>query len=124
MSISGAARVRTSLTQMPSIRSNSASNSTGQCHMIKDPQVHFGSANIQTPAVISWQPPKQPSFKLNFDAAANFKDTKVGVRAVIRNYEGKVIATFSKPIQGCFKSDEMEAKALFHSLNWAMSHGL
>ena len=27
-------------------------------------------------------------------------------------------------MQGCFKSEEMEAKALFHSLNWALNNGL
>ena len=49
---------------------------------------------------------------------------KIGIGAVVRTCKGDVVAAFSKTVQGCFKSEEMEAKALFHSLNWAINHGL
>ena len=62
--------------------------------------------------------------KLNVDAAANFQHNKLGIGAVIRNHRGDVIAALSKRVQGCFKSEEMEAKALFHSLNWAIQQQL
>lgn len=55
--------------------------------------------------------------KLNVDVGAKFDDIKLGIGVVVRNYKGEVIAAFSKPVQGCFRSDEMKAKALFHSLN-------
>lgn len=62
--------------------------------------------------------------KLNVDAASRFDEHKLGIGAVVRNYKGEVIAAFSRPVQGCFRSDEMEAKTLFNSLNWAVQHQL
>ncbi|XP_060960166.1 uncharacterized protein LOC133031004 [Cannabis sativa] len=61
---------------------------------------------------------------MNVDAAANFKDKILGIGAVVRNHKGEVITVFSRSVQGCFRSDEMEAKVLFHSLNWAAQHHL
>uniref|UniRef100_A0A803NT11 Reverse transcriptase zinc-binding domain-containing protein n=1 Tax=Cannabis sativa TaxID=3483 RepID=A0A803NT11_CANSA len=66
---------------------------------------------------ITWTPPVMNMLKMNVDAAANFKNQTLRIGAVIRNYKGDVIAALSKRVQGCFRSDEMEAKALFHSLN-------
>ncbi|XP_060969593.1 uncharacterized protein LOC133036849 [Cannabis sativa] len=71
---------------------------------------------------ISWTPPAMNELKMNVDAAANFKDQTLGIGAVVRNYKGAVIAALSKRVQGCFRSDEMEAKALFHSLNWVKQY--
>ncbi|KAM6567325.1 hypothetical protein CsatA_026453 [Cannabis sativa] len=68
---------------------------------------------------ITWTPPAVHMLKMNVDAAANFSQQTLGIGAVIRNYRGDVLAALSKRVQGCFRSDEMEAKALFHSLNWA-----
>ena len=85
---------------------------------------HPGKPATNIPTVISWQPPTQMKTKMNIDAAADFKHLKIGVGAVIRGHNGEVIAALSKPIQGCFKSDEMEAKALFHSINWVINCGL
>ncbi|KAM6583541.1 hypothetical protein CsatB_010543 [Cannabis sativa] len=73
---------------------------------------------------IVWKPPAGNSLKMNIDAATNVQDKKLGIGAVVRNYKGEVIAAFSKPAQGSFRSDEMEAKALFHSLNWATQNQL
>uniref|UniRef100_A0A803P460 RNase H type-1 domain-containing protein n=1 Tax=Cannabis sativa TaxID=3483 RepID=A0A803P460_CANSA len=68
---------------------------------------------------IAWKPPDVHMLKMNVDAAANYKDKISGIGAVVCDFKGEVIAAFSKPGQGCFRSDEMEANALFHSLNWA-----
>uniref|UniRef100_A0A803PNX4 RNase H type-1 domain-containing protein n=1 Tax=Cannabis sativa TaxID=3483 RepID=A0A803PNX4_CANSA len=73
---------------------------------------------------IVWMPPEGNVLKMNIDAATNVQDKKLGIGAVVCNYKGEVIVAFSKPAQGCFRSDEMEAKALFHSLNWATQHQL
>uniref|UniRef100_A0A803PK25 RNase H type-1 domain-containing protein n=1 Tax=Cannabis sativa TaxID=3483 RepID=A0A803PK25_CANSA len=73
---------------------------------------------------IAWMPPKGNLLKMNIDVAANFHDKILGIGAVVRNNKGEVIAAFSKRVQGCFRSDEMEAKALFHSLNWATQQQL
>uniref|UniRef100_A0A803PY52 RNase H type-1 domain-containing protein n=1 Tax=Cannabis sativa TaxID=3483 RepID=A0A803PY52_CANSA len=68
---------------------------------------------------VSWSPPAGLGLKMNVDATVNQEHKILGVGAIIRDGNGNVVAAFSKPVQGCFRSDELEAKALFHSLNWA-----
>uniref|UniRef100_A0A803NTN0 Reverse transcriptase domain-containing protein n=1 Tax=Cannabis sativa TaxID=3483 RepID=A0A803NTN0_CANSA len=68
---------------------------------------------------VPWSPPCVNGYKLNVDAATISEDKKLGVGAVLRDHNGIVIAALSKMAQGSFRSDEMEAKALFHALNWA-----
>ncbi|XP_060972669.1 uncharacterized protein LOC133038517 [Cannabis sativa] len=92
----------------PSIAGNTASSATT-------------SNNLQE---VRWQPPDATGFKLNIDAAVNSATKTLGVGAIVRDHYGQVIAVLSKPTQGCFRSDEMEAKALFHSLNWALQQQL
>ena len=76
----------------------------------------------QKAAAIAWNPPPFNQLKLNVDAAVDVKKMKLGVGAVVRNHRGEVLASLSKPVQGCFRSDEMEAKAIFHSLIWTIQH--
>ncbi|XP_060973570.1 uncharacterized protein LOC133038930 [Cannabis sativa] len=68
---------------------------------------------------VPWTPPAINGFKMNVDAGTNLEQKKLGVGAIIRDHEGKVVAALSKIVQGSFRSDEMEAKSLFHALNWA-----
>uniref|UniRef100_A0A803Q6R6 Reverse transcriptase domain-containing protein n=1 Tax=Cannabis sativa TaxID=3483 RepID=A0A803Q6R6_CANSA len=74
--------------------------------------------------VAKWQPPQFNGFKMNVDAATNEEHKKLGIGALIRDHNGTVIAAFSKVVQGNFRSDEMEAKALFHALIWALQNQL
>uniref|UniRef100_A0A803NSH2 RNase H type-1 domain-containing protein n=1 Tax=Cannabis sativa TaxID=3483 RepID=A0A803NSH2_CANSA len=67
---------------------------------------------------VPWKPPLLNKLKLNVDATINTADKILGIGAIIRIHDGQVVAALSKPVQGCFRSDEMEAKALFHALNW------
>uniref|UniRef100_A0A803PDD5 RNase H type-1 domain-containing protein n=1 Tax=Cannabis sativa TaxID=3483 RepID=A0A803PDD5_CANSA len=69
---------------------------------------------------ISWTPPTNQGLKLNVDAAVNIDLKILGCGALVRDCCGNVIAAISKSVEGCFRSDEMEAKSLFHSLNWAL----
>uniref|UniRef100_A0A803PF09 RNase H type-1 domain-containing protein n=1 Tax=Cannabis sativa TaxID=3483 RepID=A0A803PF09_CANSA len=100
---------------------NIAENSS---QLAQNLQVQPPGSNRPQTNVISWSPPVGNSLKMNVDAAVNITDKKLGIGAVVRNNQGEVIAAFSKPSQGCFRSDEMEAKALFHSLIWATKHQL
>uniref|UniRef100_A0A803P5C9 RAB6-interacting golgin n=1 Tax=Cannabis sativa TaxID=3483 RepID=A0A803P5C9_CANSA len=68
---------------------------------------------------IPWFPPSPNGFKLNVDVATNFEQKKLGIGAILRDHDGMVVAALSKVVQGSFRSDEMEAKSLFHALNWA-----
>uniref|UniRef100_A0A803NML1 Reverse transcriptase domain-containing protein n=1 Tax=Cannabis sativa TaxID=3483 RepID=A0A803NML1_CANSA len=65
-----------------------------------------------------WRPPVRNGYKLNVDAATNIEQKKMGIGAILRDHQGTVLAALSKAVQGSFKSDEMEAKALFHAVNW------
>ncbi|XP_060972673.1 uncharacterized protein LOC133038522 [Cannabis sativa] len=65
-----------------------------------------------------WRPPVRNGYKLNVDAATNIEQKKLGIGAILRDQHGTVLAALSKAVQGSFKSDEMEAKALFHAVNW------
>ncbi|XP_060974707.1 uncharacterized protein LOC133039776 [Cannabis sativa] len=86
--------------------------------------VHPVTTLQMTPATIPWSKPPTGAFKLNIDAAVNVSTYTTGVGAVLRDSNGHVKAALSMPITGNFKSHEMEAKALFHSLNWAIQNHL
>uniref|UniRef100_A0A803Q8I6 Reverse transcriptase domain-containing protein n=1 Tax=Cannabis sativa TaxID=3483 RepID=A0A803Q8I6_CANSA len=78
--------------------------------------VHFQRQISDVP----WSPPSISGLKINVDVVVNQERKVLGVGAIVRDHQGSVVAALSKPVQGCFRSDEMEAKALFHSLNWAL----
>uniref|UniRef100_A0A803PYL0 RNase H type-1 domain-containing protein n=1 Tax=Cannabis sativa TaxID=3483 RepID=A0A803PYL0_CANSA len=59
-----------------------------------------------------------PPPKLSSTHPSNPDQQKLGIGAIIRSHDGMVVAALSKVVQGSFRSDEMEAKALFHALNW------
>ncbi|XP_060973896.1 uncharacterized protein LOC133039106 [Cannabis sativa] len=65
-----------------------------------------------------WKPPQSHGFKLNIDAATDLERKLLGIGAILRDHTDTVVAALSKVVQGSFKSDEMEAKALFHAVNW------
>ncbi|KAF4358548.1 hypothetical protein G4B88_015933 [Cannabis sativa] len=75
-------------------------------------------SSVMVQHVPKWKPPQLNGFKLNVDATTNLEQKKMGIGAIIRYHNGMVVAAFSKAIQGSFRSDEIEAKALFHALNW------
>uniref|UniRef100_A0A803P559 Reverse transcriptase domain-containing protein n=1 Tax=Cannabis sativa TaxID=3483 RepID=A0A803P559_CANSA len=92
--------------------------STAPTAITEQSQTH-AATNITMQKGVPWSPPAINGFKLNVDAGTNLEQKKLGVGAIIRDHEGNVVATLSKIVQGSFRSDEMEAKSLFHALNWA-----
>uniref|UniRef100_A0A803PPP4 Reverse transcriptase domain-containing protein n=1 Tax=Cannabis sativa TaxID=3483 RepID=A0A803PPP4_CANSA len=65
-------------------------------------------------------PPTSLDLKLNVDAALDANRNIIGVGAVVRNSAGHALAPMAKQIIGNFASHVMEAKAMFHSLNWVI----
>uniref|UniRef100_A0A803Q5N4 Reverse transcriptase domain-containing protein n=1 Tax=Cannabis sativa TaxID=3483 RepID=A0A803Q5N4_CANSA len=89
----------------------------------KGKKYHTAATNNATqPALAAanatWKPPTGTDLKLNVDAALDANWNIIGVGAVVRDATGHVLAALAKPIIGNFASHEMEAKAMFHSLNW------
>uniref|UniRef100_A0A803Q8P9 Reverse transcriptase domain-containing protein n=1 Tax=Cannabis sativa TaxID=3483 RepID=A0A803Q8P9_CANSA len=80
--------------------------------------------HTRAPVAPPWKPPLAGAFKLNVDAAVDGSRNVIGVGAILRDSCGKVIAALSKQLVGNFKSHEMEALAIFHSLNWAFQQQL
>ncbi|XP_060968396.1 uncharacterized protein LOC133035959 [Cannabis sativa] len=98
-----------------------------QRHSTDHPPQNSGSptaaAAIQPSATTipqPWKPPDTGQLKLNVDAAVDSTKKITGIGALVRDSNGHVAAAFSKPVVGCFDSHEMEAIALFHSLNWVL----
>uniref|UniRef100_A0A803PM52 Reverse transcriptase domain-containing protein n=1 Tax=Cannabis sativa TaxID=3483 RepID=A0A803PM52_CANSA len=95
-----------------------------QRHLSDHPPQNSGSptaaAVVQPSATtipLPWKPPVTGQLKLNVDAAVDSTKKITGIGALVRDSNGHVAAAFSKPVVGCFDSHEMEAIALFHSLN-------
>ncbi|KAM6547688.1 hypothetical protein CsatB_019364 [Cannabis sativa] len=80
-----------------------------------------GSRTSSTP-VTKWQPPPENKFKLNVDAALDSSRTKIGIGVIVWNSDGQVVGAMSKPAVCNFKSQEMEAKAMFVGLSWAKQY--
>ena len=47
---------------------------------------------------VSWKAPPTDSFKINFDGAIFPRENKFGIRVVIRNSQGLVIASLSQQL--------------------------
>ncbi|KAF4383796.1 hypothetical protein F8388_023488 [Cannabis sativa] len=63
-----------------------------------------------------WLPPLENKLKLNVDAVVDSSRNKIGLGAIIRDSHGQVLASLAKQVIGNFKSQKIEAKAIFYSL--------
>uniref|UniRef100_A0A803QP10 RNase H type-1 domain-containing protein n=1 Tax=Cannabis sativa TaxID=3483 RepID=A0A803QP10_CANSA len=76
------------------------------------------------PGPLPWKLPLAGALKLNIDAAVDVKKNVIGIGAIVRDLNRCVTAALSMSRIGNFSSHEMEAKAIFHSLNWALQQQL
>uniref|UniRef100_A0A803P1A9 Uncharacterized protein n=1 Tax=Cannabis sativa TaxID=3483 RepID=A0A803P1A9_CANSA len=72
--------------------------------------------------ISKWKPPGKDMYKLNIDATIDSNGAIIGVGALIRTDEGVVVAGLSKALKGYCSPKEMEALAMFYSLQWALMH--
>ena len=71
-----------------------------------------------------WEPPPPQLLKINFDGAV-FADTEeAGVGVVVRDSQGKVIASLAEKIKLPSSSDEVEALAAVRAISLAMDLNL
>ena len=67
-----------------------------------------------------WEPPLKSAFKLNFDEAIFFVLNKTGVRVIIRNYKGEVMAIMSTRGLAVHSSEEGELLACRKAVEFAI----
>nr|XP_023872227.1 uncharacterized protein LOC111984839 [Quercus suber] len=70
-----------------------------------------------------WEPPPEPAFKLNFDAAIFSGVNRTDVGAIIRNYKGEVMAPMSARGSTVHSSEEGELLACRKAVEFAIDTG-
>ncbi|XP_035542511.1 uncharacterized protein LOC118344870 [Juglans regia] len=68
-------------------------NSYQKLRDFKDANASCPSRHSDRPQAAEWTPPQVNGFKANWDAAVDRSRCKIGIGVVVRNWEGKVIAT-------------------------------
>ncbi|KAL0009843.1 hypothetical protein SO802_004951 [Lithocarpus litseifolius] len=89
----------------------------------KQSQVHLTMSPMEQPSGEVWQPPPSMVYKLNFDAAIFSGMEKSGIRAIIRNERGEVMAGMSAIGPMVETSEEAELLACRRSLEFAVDVG-
>lgn len=69
-----------------------------------------------TRSVAKWRPPEQASMKLNWDAALDIKNRKLGIGIIIRHHNGAVVACLSSVEDFHSKAVLAECRALWRAL--------
>uniref|UniRef100_A0A803P425 RNase H type-1 domain-containing protein n=1 Tax=Cannabis sativa TaxID=3483 RepID=A0A803P425_CANSA len=83
--------------------------------------------SIKAPRISSkpkWLAPSSGRLKLNTDATFDAARGRIGIGVILQNSAGNIVASFIKPISNNFKSEEMEALAIVHSLQWLLQSNL
>jgi ribonuclease HI len=71
-----------------------------------------------------WQAPPTGTYKVNWDAAVDSVNGRMGIGIVVRDYEGHVIAARSVTIMGNLEPIAAEALAAFQATNFSKDLGL
>jgi ribonuclease HI len=88
------------------------------------------SGNTHTPETslqnnrLTWCPPRQGEFKLNFDASFVQETNQGFMGAVIRDHAAGVIWSMAEKLSSCADAHEAEAKALLRALQVCVAQGL
>ena len=69
---------------------------------------------------IKWNPPPSTSLKINFDGAIFRKTDEAGLGVVVRDHQGRVMASMSQKIKLPSSSDEVEALAAVRAISFAL----
>ncbi|KAL5746239.1 hypothetical protein ACOSP7_027385 [Xanthoceras sorbifolium] len=89
---------------------------TVRCMAILPPSFH-------SPRFCRWSPPILGCFKLNTDAALDYKGNKTGLGAVIRDHSGAVVLSDMSSSDGLLAPGAAKAKAIFFGLLMAFEGG-
>ncbi|KAL2906950.1 Switch 2 [Bienertia sinuspersici] len=70
-----------------------------------------------------WAPPISNEIKINFDAAVNREDGKVGIGVIARDCEGKVLVAKAKTLLHNWSPELCEARAALEPIYMAKDEG-
>ncbi|KAK1583965.1 hypothetical protein Q3G72_028680 [Acer saccharum] len=73
--------------------------------------------------VVKWKPPQEGFYKINSNAVIDVMDNLVGVRLVIRDYEGQVMGTSAQRLVAGYSPEIAEAVAILHSIIYVEESG-
>nr|XP_023890194.1 uncharacterized protein LOC112002269 [Quercus suber] len=69
---------------------------------------------------VRWTPPPLTSFKINFDGAVFCEIDEAGLGVVVRDHQGRVMASISEKIKLPSSSDEVEALVAIRAISFAL----
>ena len=68
---------------------------------------------------LRWKPPDFGLYKINFDSAVFADQVSAGIRVVIRDWEGQIIAALSQKVRYLSSVDLVEALAMSRAVSFA-----
>ena len=68
---------------------------------------------------LRWKPPNFGLYKINFDSAVFADQVSAGIRVVIRDWEGQIIAALSQKVRYLSSVDLVEALAMSRAVSFA-----
>ena len=72
----------------------------------------------------TWQPPKPSWYKADMDGAVFSQQKEAGVRIVMKDHHGAMVAALSKKIKALLGAIELESKAMEEAINFAWDMGI
>jgi ribonuclease HI len=73
---------------------------------------------------VKWFPPPEGKYKVNWDAAVDTVNGRLGIGIIVRNHNGLVIAARSRTKMGCLEPVAVEALAAFQAIEFSIELGL
>ena len=92
---------------------------------LSDFQSKFQKTKVQQPkGTIKWQPPRVGMYKTNYDDAIFVESEEAGIRVIIRDVKGLVIAALAEKIPYMGSMEVLEALAARRVARFAVELGL
>jgi hypothetical protein len=73
---------------------------------------------------VKWFPPSEGKYKVNWDAAIDTVNKRLGIGLIVRNHNGLVIAARSQTKMGCLEPVAVEELAAFQAIEFSIELGL
>lgn len=88
--------------------------------MLTISQSHFSDSTI----IVKWELGPTNYIKINWDVTIQKQSNKIGIRIVLRDWEGFVLISVMKPLQYCSNATLAKPRGLFEAINLCKELGL